>query len=397
MMQNPNSKKKSDGKKPIPSNNDKPKISKTTRACDNCRKKRVRCIRENEGPCKKCIEDNCDCNFSKSILKRGPKKATGSSTGLPTKAEFQKWGEDLWQLFGKDRQAILRFLSSVPPNFDQNIQPSIIVRALALGNEQSSSLSDLNTSFSETFLGNEQVPSDLIQANILTLGKNSDGRPLSVNNESFSQETPCISLFDPQEASSINLFNNLEINEQLSGDPTESFLTSNEYTSFEIRSPRSTNRQYSLHRSQSRDNRHNRQETRSRKPVSRSPSPNYRASMYSDEEQNLNLFPYSQVCYSPGYLSPNIPINYCTSNNSSASTSAHIPSSPCVPLDLDDTNLVDYINLQVISVNSNSDEMNQHLLINSTSDIQTSPLDDSEEIPFSDNCYDSGLGIYGYN
>ncbi|CAG8527420.1 14331_t:CDS:1 [Cetraspora pellucida] len=390
MIQNSNSKKNSDEKKPMPSNNDKPKVYKTTAACDNCRQKRVRCIYENEGPCERCIKDKCrsKCIFSQR-LKRGPRKITGSSTGLPTKAEFQEWGEVLWRLHGSDKQAVsffLRILSSAPSNFGQNIQPEIFGNVLELDNEQPSWLSNLNPSFGETFLGNEQGPSDLIRANILS--NNPDGRSLPVNNELFSQKTPSINLFDPQEAPSTNLFdnfdNNLEINVQslsLSGDLTESFLTSDGYAPPEIRSPRSTSRQYSLHRSQSRDNRHNRQETRSHRPVSRSPSPNY---MYSDEEQNLTLFPYSQVCYSPGHLSPNIPINYCTSNNSSASTSAHIPSSPRIPFDLDDTNLVDYINLQVMSVNSNSDEMNQHLLINSTTDIQTSSLDDSEEMPFSD-------------
>ncbi|CAG8798133.1 4180_t:CDS:1 [Racocetra persica] len=393
MMQNSSSKKKSDGKKPMTCKNDKSKIFKAAVACDNCRKKRVRCVREGEGPCKKCINENRENECTIGLrLKRGPKKATGSSTGAPTNAEFQEWGKTLWESLGEDKQAVSDHLRDLPnrnshfvttnnktsTNFGQNIQPDVVL-GNTLSNEQSIFLSSLNqenlqdTSFVYNLFDNEQLDEilfeinpgqmfDLVQAN--QLNKNSDEQI-------------------PQENLNLNLFeNNLEIDEQAIP---------------EIRSPRSTSKQFPSHRSRSRDNRHSRQEARNHEHVSRSLSPNYRTPMHSNGGLTLNTIQYSPASYSPTHLSP---IHYCTSNNSSASTSAHMQSpfhdfeklsnqsSPLIPShDFEDTNQSSFPinsinNLQLF--NSDVDQLSL-ININLIADTQTSTLDDSEKMPFSNS------------
>ncbi|CAG8538201.1 26736_t:CDS:1 [Racocetra persica] len=379
-----NSKKKSDGKKPMPSKNDKPKINKATVACDLCKKKRVRCVREGKGPCKICIKEGCEdeCIFGPQ-QKRGPKKATGSSTGAPTNAVFQEWGKTLWKSLGEDKQAVsdhLRALpnrnshsvmtnnKTTPTNFDQNIQPEVVLDN-TLNNEQSLSSNQeylQDTIFVENLFDYEQLDEisfvinheqmfDLVQSN--QLNKNSG--------EQVPQETMNVNWF----------YNHLE-----QAIP-------------EIRSPRSASKQFPSHRSRSRDNRHSRQEARNHEHVSRSLSPNYRTPMYSNRELNLDIIQYSPASYSPTHLSPN---NYCTSNNSSASTSAHMQSpfhdfeklsnqsSPLIPShDFEDTNQ-SFLNNSIDNLQLfNLEDVDQPSHINLTVDTQTSTLDDS------------GLGFYG--
>ncbi|CAG8466286.1 16097_t:CDS:2 [Racocetra fulgida] len=321
-------------------------------------------------------------------------RTTGSSTGAPTNAEFQEWGKKLYQLLGEDKQAVSDHIrnfpnrnshsemtnnKTTPTNFGQNIQPDVVLENTS-SNGQSILLTSLNqenlqdTSFVDLF-DNEQFDEILFEINHGPMFDLAQSNQLNKNSdEQIPQETLNANWFD----------NNLEIDEQAIS---------------ETRSSRPTNRQFPSHRSRSRDNRHSRQEARNREHVSRSLSPNYRTPMYSNGELTLNTIQYFSAPYSPTHLSPIIPINYYTSNNSSASTSAHMQSpihdfeklsnqsSPLIPSqDFEDTNqssiLSNYINNLHLFTSEDVDQLSR---INLTADTQTSTLDNSEEMTFSNS------------
>lgn len=51
------------------------KRSKVSRACDECRRKKVKCDAQSEqGPCSNCRRSNMECQFSRVPQKRGPSK-----------------------------------------------------------------------------------------------------------------------------------------------------------------------------------------------------------------------------------------------------------------------------------------------------------------------------------
>ncbi|CAG8544773.1 9331_t:CDS:2 [Dentiscutata erythropus] len=316
-----NSKKDLDGKKPI--------SSKNTAACSECKRRKVKCdYEESKGSCKICFSNKLECKFEQQ-QKRGPKKALGSTTGMPSNIEFQNWGKKLWELLGKDNG-----------NFTGS----------SLNNGQ---VNPPNGSHIEISSKSEQG---------ITSGGNLVNGDLDGNHSELT-------LF-PQENPSVNFNDNTLVRDEsmlstVNGDFAGDFLTSREQTFSEVRPSRTISRQQNrLSRSPSRENRQTRQETRNREPISRSPT-----STHSDGDRpNLTLqipndrlqIPIDRVYYSPNHTEYEFSFNHSISNNSTY-TSTYIPS-PNIPLiDFDDAN-------QISS------------LINSTTNLQTTPLFNLEEI-----------------
>lgn len=51
------------------------KRSKVSRACDECRRKKIKCnAQSEEGPCSNCRRSSVECQFSRVPQKRGPSK-----------------------------------------------------------------------------------------------------------------------------------------------------------------------------------------------------------------------------------------------------------------------------------------------------------------------------------
>ncbi|KAF0536871.1 hypothetical protein F8M41_009005 [Gigaspora margarita] len=348
MIQNPNFKKNPDGKKTMLD-----KKKKNTVSCDICKDKRTKCVYEGEGPCKRCIDHNCEseCIFGQR-QKRGPKKASESTTNMPPKTELQNWGEMLWRLFG-DRQAItdhFQNLSNGNSDFGQTIQLGGNFNGGSDLNQENlpngSLIENSSNNEQEILSGGNLVKNtlgenhgqifDLIQGNRYIYGD---------FDRSHSEPTPSTNFGD----------NTLTIIDKPTVDGD---------SAGEARSSRTINRQpRRLSRSPSRDNRQTRQVSRNREPISRSPSPNHKASAYSDGGQpnptlqinidhlQVPIDPIDPVYYSPNHTEYQFSFNNNSiSNYSSASTSAHIPSphntlsnqsTPHIlPLDLEDANLL---------------------------------------------------------
>ncbi|CAG8445175.1 hypothetical protein C2G38_2181120 [Gigaspora rosea] len=290
MIQNPNFKKDPDNKKPMPD-----KKKKNTVSCDVCKGRKVKCVYEGEGPCKRCMNLKCEseCIFGER-KKRGPR-----TTDMPSMTEFQKWGKMLWDLL-RDRQAIADHFQKLNSNFGQ-----------------------LN--------GNFNGGSDLTQENL------PDGN--LVENSSNREQEILSTLGENILNGDLDRSHNVPTPSTNFGDNTLTIIdkpTVDGDSAGEARSRTINRQQPRLSRSPSRDNRQTRQVTRNREPISRPPSPNHMVSAYSDGSQpnptlrietHLQIPIIESVYHSPNHTEYPFPLNdNSISNNLSPSSSAHIPS-----------------------------------------------------------------------
>ncbi|CAG8458032.1 1753_t:CDS:1 [Dentiscutata heterogama] len=274
---------------------------------------------------------------------------------MPSNIEFQKWGKELWELLGRDKQAVANHIqnlsngNSLAPNFGQNIH--------LIGNFTGNSLNNGQ----ENLPNESQVENSSNNEQEITSGRSLANGDLDGSHRELTLPT--------QETSSVNFNDNTlviwdeSMLSMVNGDFAEDFLISCEQTSPEVRSSRTINRQqYRLSRSPSRENRQTRQEARNREPLSRSPT--------SDGDRMLQLpndrlqIPIDRVYYSPNHTEYQFSFNHSISNNSS---SAHItsPNNTFENLSNQSTPLLDF------EISS---------FINSTTNLQTTPLFNLEEI-----------------
>ena len=66
------------------------KRTKASRACDQCRKKKIKCdYKDEKGVCSNCQRNGDRCSFDRVPLKRGPSKGYTRSTSHPRTNEIQ--------------------------------------------------------------------------------------------------------------------------------------------------------------------------------------------------------------------------------------------------------------------------------------------------------------------